>query len=273
MTDIGTHLFDTHTHLNHRDFAGDLEAVLRRAREAGVERMLVVGFDLPSSEAAVELAEAHEGLYASVGVHPHDAKDVDDGTVRRLRELAESDRVMAVGEIGLDFYRDLSPRGRQRAVFQRLIGLALDLELPIIVHDREAHEECLAMVKDEGAGEVGGVFHCFSGDAGFAQRVARAGFHVGLDGPITYPPRKGEPGPPPSHAVAQGVPLDRLLLETDCPWLPPQRYRGKRNEPAYVVEVAAKVAELRGVGLAEVGEATTATALRLFGRVQGRAER
>jgi TatD DNase family protein len=216
----------------------------------------------------VRLAEEREGLFAAVGIHPHDAKTVDESSIRRLKELARSERVVALGEIGLDFFRDLSPRPTQRMVFERLIGIARDFGLPIIVHDRNAHDECLETLRQEQAQEVGAVFHCFSGDAAFAQRVVQAGFYLGLDGPITYPPRASDSGPPPSHQVARSVPLDRLLIETDCPWLPPQRWRGKRNEPAYLIAVAEKIGELRGLSFEEVAQVTTENGLRLFGRVR-----
>ena len=249
---------DTHAHLNHERFRDDLAAVADRARRAGVTRVVNVGYDLESSRAALQLARAHADMWATCGVHPHDAARLAPGDVEQLKALAREQRVVAIGETGLDFYRDLSPREVQARVFRALIAVALGLELPLVIHVRDAHEEALRIVEGEGAGRVGGVFHCFSGDWSAAQRCLEAGFHIGVDGPVTYP-RSEE-----LRDVVAHVPLDRLLLETDCPYLPPQSRRGKRNEPGLLPEIAQGVAEVRGLSVGAVAEATTANADGLF---------
>jgi len=251
-------LTDTHAHLNHERFRSDLAGVVERARQAGVERIINVGYDLPSSREALQLARTHDAMWATCGVHPHDAAGLGPRGLEEARQLAREPRVVAIGETGLDFFRDLSPRDVQARVFRALIGLALELNLPLVIHVRDAHEEALRIVEGEGAGRVGGVFHCFSGDGAIAQRCLAAGFHIGVDGPVTYP-KSGE-----LREVVARLPLDRLLLETDCPYLPPQSRRGKRNEPSLLPEVAGRVAEVRGMTIEAVAEATTANAVRLF---------
>ena len=258
-------LVDSHAHLNHEDYRGEVEQVLARAREAGVVTIVNVGFDLPSSEAAV--AQAHElpGVFAAVGMHPHDARTLDREALARLEELAHDEAVVAVGEIGLDFYRDLSPRDVQRGAFRRMLDLAEAVGKPVIIHNRDAHAEVLAILAERMGGGLRGVMHCFSGDEDFARRCVELGFHVGIAGPITFRPKRGAAGPTELEQVASAVPLDRLLVETDCPWLAPEPRRGRRNEPAYVRFVAARVAELRGMAPEELAEATSENAFGLFG--------
>ncbi len=253
---------DTHAHLNHRQFAADLEAVIVRAKEAGVTQIINVGYDLKSSIEAARLAECSDGFWAACGVHPHDATECGAGTLEELRRLAQEPRLVAIGETGLDFYRNLSPRDVQAETFRALIALALELRLPLIIHVREAHEEALRILVEAGAGAVGGVFHCFSGDWQFARWCLDAGFHLGLDGPVTYPKSDA------LREVARRAPLDRLLLETDCPYLPPQSRRGERNEPSLLPEIARCVTQLRGLAIEELAAATTANAARLF-RLRG----
>ncbi len=236
----GEALFDTHAHLHFPDFAPDLDDVLARARATGVRRMLTVGTDVESTRAAVALAEREAGVWASVGVHPHEAAALDDAALLELERLAQSPRVVAVGEIGLDFYRDLSPRDAQERAFRRQLDLARRLGKPVLVHCRDAHAEVLAILAEERVGEVGGIMHCFSGDVEIARRCLDLGLLVSLAGPVTYPKARALPD------VARFVPADRLVIETDCPYLPPQPHRGQRNEPAYLELTAARVAELRG---------------------------
>jgi TatD DNase family protein len=241
-------LVDTHAHLNHPDFSADLPQVLQRARQAGVAAVVVVGYDEPSSARAVQQAEEHPQLWAAVGVHPHDAGTLTPALLSRLRAWAAHPKVVAIGEIGLDFYRDLSPRDAQRQALRDQIRLARDCGLPVIIHDREAHEELFGILRDEDVAAVGGVMHCFCGDWPFARRcVEELGLHVGIAGPVTFGKHNPAGAPGSLGEVARLVPLERLLLETDCPYLAPQPYRGKRNEPGYVTYVADQVATLRGM--------------------------
>jgi TatD DNase family protein len=252
-------LIDTHCHLNHRDFAHDREAVLARARAAGVGAMVVIGYDLPSSEAAVALAEAEPSLFAAVGVHPHEAASLDDRAVTRLVELARCPKVVAIGEIGLDFYRDLSPRAAQEAAFRRQLAVARELSLPFVVHTRGSEGEVLEVLEGEGALGVPGVLHCFSAGPQIAARAFSLGLVVGLGGILTFKNARA------LHQTVASLPLDRIVLETDCPYLAPHPHRGQRNEPAYVALVAAQLASLQGRATDEVARVTTANARRLFG--------
>lgn len=251
-------LFDSHAHLDSNQFRGEIPGLLNRARGVGVERMVNIGFDGPSSRRSVELAKNHPEIWAAVGYHPHDAKAYNDQAEAELGRLLAEPRVVALGEIGLDFYRDLSPRPVQREVFVRQIVLARRVNKPIVVHDREAHSEILETLKREGAAQVGGVLHCFSGDWGMARACLDLGFYISMAGTVTYSSAHN------LHEVARKVPFDRLLIETDCPYLAPVPHRGKRNEPAYVSLVAAKVAELRGAAFEEVAEASFINAGRAF---------
>jgi TatD DNase family protein len=249
---------DTHAHLDLDPYDGDRDEVIARARAAGVELIVNVGFNLETSRASIGLAESHDFIHASVGLHPHDAAQMSEGLIDELRTLARHPKVVAIGETGLDFYRDLSPRGAQEDAFRRQIRLAKELGLPLIVHNRDALADALRILDDEGAPAAGGVMHCFPGDSEYAREVVARGFHVGIGGPVTYSKRGRLRG------VAESVPLKRLLIETDAPWLPPTPHRGKRNEPAYVALVARAIAEIRGVAVGDLARATTGNALRLF---------
>jgi TatD DNase family protein len=251
-------LFDTHAHLHFPEFDADRSAVLERARHAGVRRMLTIGTEVPTSRAAIALAEHEPDVWASVGVHPHDAGDADEAALEEIERLARGPRVVAVGEIGLDFFRDLSPRDAQARVFRRLLGVARRVRKPVIVHCRDAHAEVLAILADERVGEVSGVMHCFSGDVEIARRCLDLGLYISLAGPVTYKNARALPD------VARFVPEDRLVVETDCPYLPPTPHRGKRNEPAYVALTAAHVAGLRGADPEALCDALTANAAKLF---------
>jgi TatD DNase family protein len=259
-------LVDTHAHLDHPRFDDDRDGVLKRAEEAEVAAMVTVGADLPSSRAAVELASRHERVYASVGMHPHDAKNLDGAALAELRQLGQQAKVVAVGEIGLDFYRDLSPREVQRRAFQAQLAWAAKLGKPVIIHDRDAHQPVMDILASWASGLSGsalegrvGVLHTFSGDLPMAERAMKVGFYISISGPVTYHNARELPD------IVRALPLDRLLIETDCPFLAPHPYRGKRNEPAYVRLVAEQIATLRGVSLDELARATTANAQRLFG--------
>ena len=253
--------FDTHAHLHFPEFDADRGAVLDRARAAGVTRMVTIGTEVPTSHAAIALAEAEPDVWAAVGVHPHDAGEADEAALAEIERLAAGPRVVAVGEIGLDFFRNLSPREAQERVFRHLIAVARRARKPVLVHCRDAHPEVLAILGEERASEVGGIMHCFSGDVAVARRCLDLGLLVSLAGPVTYPNARALPD------VARFVPGDRLVIETDCPFLPPQGFRGKRNEPAYLALTAARVAELRGEAVEDFARRASDNARRLFGLV------
>jgi TatD DNase family protein len=239
-------LFDTHAHLHFPEFAADLDAVLERARVAGVRRILTIGTDVATSQAAVAMAVRLPDVWAAVGIHPHEAADADDAALAEIERLASRPKVVAIGETGLDFFRNLAPREAQARAFQSQLALARRSRKPVLIHCREAHEETLRLLAEADVREAGGIMHCFSGDVGIARRCLDLGLLVSLAGPVTYP----KPGA--LTDVARFVPVDRLVVETDCPFLPPQPYRGKRNEPAYLAITAARVAELRGEPFVEL---------------------
>ncbi len=251
-------LFDTHAHLHFPEFAGDLDAVLARARVAGVARILTIGTDVATSRAAVALAAREPDVWAAVGIHPHDSASADDAALVEIERLASAARVVAIGETGLDFFRDLAPRDAQARAFRAQLALARRVGKPVIVHCRNAHEETLALLASEGVRETGGIMHCFSGDVAIARRCLDLGLLLSLAGPVTYP----KPGALPE--VARMVPADRLVVETDCPFLPPQPFRGKRNEPSHLVITAGRVAELRGEPLADLAARMSENARALF---------
>lgn len=251
-------LFDTHAHLHVPEFAEDLAAVLERARAAGVQRLVTIGTDVETTLAALALAEREEGVWATAGIHPHDAAAADEAAFAAIERLAGHPRVVAIGEIGLDFFRNFSPPDVQARTFRRLLGLARRLGKPAVMHCRDAHAETLAILEEERVSEVGGIMHCFSGDVAIARRCLDVGLLISLAGPVTYPNARALPD------VARFVPADRLVVETDCPFLPPQGQRGRRNEPAYLALTAARVAELRGESLATLGPRMSANAQRLF---------
>ncbi|MGD9495207.1 MAG: TatD family hydrolase [Armatimonadota bacterium] len=261
-------LIDSHAHLTDRKFRTDFAEVLARADEAELAAIVTVGADPADSRAVAKLAaqrramtgnSAGPAVYGTIGVHPHDAKVVTEDVLAEMAELAQGEGIVAIGETGLDFYRDLSPRDQQELAFIQQIHLARELGLPLVVHSRDAHERTLTILERETAGTLRGVMHCFSGDLAIAERTLALGMHIGIAGPVTYP-NAGK-----LAQVAAQVPLDRLLIETDCPYLAPQRYRGQRNEPAYVIYVAERIAQLRGISFDEVARATSANAAKLFG--------
>ena len=219
-------LFDTHAHLHFPDFAEDLDAVLDRARAAGLRGMVTIGTDRESNRATVALAERHGDIWASVGIHPHDAGDATEADFEEMERLARGPRVVGLGEMGLDFFRDLSPRDVQERVFRRQLEMARRVRKPVIIHCRDAHPEALAILAEERVGEVSGVMHCFSADVEVAKRCLDLGLMISLAGPVTYKNARALP------EVARFVPEDRLVVETDCPYLTPTPHRGKRNEPA-----------------------------------------
>jgi len=251
-------LFDTHAHLHFPDFAGDLPDVLARARAAGVSRMVTIGTDVATSQAAIDIAGREADVWAAVGIHPHDAAAADDAAVAEIARLARAPRVVAVGEIGLDFFRNLSPRDVQERVFRRLLALGREARKPVLIHCRDAHEDVLRILAQEMVAESGGIMHCFSGDTAIARRCLDLGLLISLAGPVTYPNARALP------EVARFVPADRLVIETDCPFLPPQGHRGQRNEPAYLALTAVRVAELRGEAMDALAARLTDNARALF---------
>jgi len=251
--------FDSHAHLNDGRFDKDREQVLENAKENGISYIMNPGADLETSVQAVDLAARYSVVYAAVGVHPHDVKDMDEITLELLKGLARKDKVMAIGEIGLDFYYDHSPRDIQREWFRQQIQLAHEVNLPIIIHDRDANDETFNILKDEKAFNTGVVLHCYSGSAELAKQYVRLGAYISIAGPVTYSNARK------TVEVVKAIPLEYLFIETDSPYLTPVPHRGKRNEPAYVKHVAEKIAEIKGINVEEVGLKTTENAKKFFG--------
>jgi TatD DNase family protein len=252
-------LIDSHAHLDDLRYDTDRDNVLQRAQTAGIEAIVTIGCDLATSQAAVVLAHAHPNIFATIGVHPHEAKEIGEGWYESFRSLAQHPKVVAYGEIGLDYHYDHSPREIQRQRFREQIHLARELALPLVIHTREAQEDTVMILREEGAVDVGGVFHCFSGDMWLAKDALDLGFYLSFSGVLTFKNATM------LRDIAKTVPLDRLMVETDCPYLAPIPYRGKRNEPAYVQYVAETLAEIRGNGSVEsVARATVENTKRVF---------
>ena len=255
-------LIDSHVHLDDARYNPDRAEIFTRAQDAGVEAFITIGCDLATSRAAVELADRHEHIYATVGVHPHEVKHIEDPWYQALQELAKHPKVVGYGEIGLDFHYDHSPRETQRQRFREQIQLARELQLPIVIHTREAQDDTITILHEEHASKVGGVFHCFSGDAWLAKEALDLGFYLSFSGIITFPNASM------LREIAKTVPEDRLLIETDAPYLTPVPFRGKRNESAYVKKVAEKIAEVREgttpSAFERIAQITTTNAKTLF---------
>lgn len=247
---------DTHAHLDDEKFAADLDEVVDRALAAGVTTIVTVASELSSVHATVALAERFPSIYAAVGVHPHEAASVPDGYLAKVAGSARHPRVVAVGEIGLDYHYDFAPRPVQGEVFRAQLELARELDLPVIIHTREADADTLAILQE--AGHANGVIHCFSSDWAMAERCLGLGYYLAFGGVVTF--TKSEA----LRQVAARVPLERLLLETDCPYLAPVPKRGRRNEPALMVHTAQVVAQVRGMTMDELAAQTTANARALF---------
>ena len=244
---------DSHAHLQWRSFDNDLKAVLERAEEKGVTRIVNIGFDLVGCLKGVRLAENHKELYATVGIHPHDAKTLNQKTLDTLRELAANPKVVAIGEIGLDYYRNLSPREVQRHAFEAQLALAEEVGLPVVIHDRDAHDDIIQTLS-RFKGKVKGVMHCFSGNKEMAQQCLDLGYEISFNGTVTYTKNRE------LREIAEWIDLKHVLLETDCPFLSPQEVRGKRNEPSFLPMIAREIANLRGMSLGDLAEATTRNA-------------
>ncbi len=260
-------LVDSHCHLQDRKFNEDRDDVISRARDAGLTGMVVVGYDVPSSRRAVEIADAQADVHAVVGVHPHDARTLTPKDIDTLDRLAATGNAVAIGEIGLDFYRNLSPRDEQERAFREQLDLARSLKLPVVIHSRDADAECYEILAqyeretriDWPGDKPLGIMHCFAGDVTLALRYIDLGFVISIPTTVTYP-SAGR-----TRDVVSAVPLQWLAVETDAPYLPPQTRRGKRNEPAYVTEAVSCIAEVRGITPKEVAERTALTTAALFG--------
>ena len=248
---------DTHSHLNFPDFSEDYPDVIARAKKAGITVILNVGADLSTSKRAIELAQKEKICYAAVGIHPTSANNLKDEDYQELEELAQKKKVVAIGEIGLDYFHNSTPKEIQKRSFEMQILPAKKLNLPVIIHNRDAHQDVLAVLKEKEVKK--GVMHCFSGDINLAREVLSLGLHISFTGNLTYK-KNGD-----LRAVAKEIPLKKLLLETDCPYLPPQPKRGKRNEPSFLVYTAEELAKIKGISLEELGEITTKNARELFG--------
>jgi TatD DNase family protein len=252
-------LVDTHAHLDFPELSRDLDAVLNRASRAGVLEIVTIGIDVESSQKAVDLAGGHPRIYATVGVHPHGAKPLDNTVLDRLRFLADNPKVVGIGEMGLDYYRDRQPRPVQQECLRQQVELAIDLGLTAVFHVRDAHEDFLGIVREYAANLKRGVLHCFSGDWIVAKQALDLGFFLSIPGTVTYPKSEKQ------QEVVRRCPEDRLLVETDAPFLAPVPFRGKDNEPAHVLYTAQKVAQLRQCTLEEVAHFTTRNAHAAFG--------
>lgn len=251
-------LFDTHMHINHSKFDDDREEVLKRAQEQGVGMMVNVGFNRETIPETLELAEKYDFIYAAIGWHPTDAIEMTETDLAWLEQLCDHEKVVALGEMGLDYHWDTSPKEVQKEVFRKQIDLAKRKALPIIIHNREAHQDVIDILREENAKEVGGIMHCYSGSWEIAKLALDMNFYISFGGPVTFKNAKQ-----PKEVLAK-VPLDRLLIETDCPYLTPHPFRGKRNEPGYVRLVAEAAAEIKGMTVEDIEKITTENAKNVF---------
>ncbi len=251
-------LIDTHTHLHDPQFDTDRETVIQRARQDGVNLMITIGTDLETSRQAVELTERYDFVFATVGVHPHEVKTIQDNSYQALEQLAQHPKVVAYGEVGLDFYYMHSPKDLQQRHFREQIRMAKRLGLPLVIHTRQAPKETLAILREEKADEIGGVFHCYTGDLPTAQAAMSLNFFISFSGILTFLKALD------LQEVARQIPVESLLIETDCPYLAPIPYRGKRNEPSYVRHVAEKLAQLKAFSYEELTQITSQNTRKLF---------
>lgn len=252
-------LIDSHVHLDDRRYDNDRDRIIKGLKDDGVELVINIGADLKTSIASVSLAEKYDNVYAVIGVHPHSAKEVDDSTLEILKSFAPRDKVVAIGEIGLDFHYDNSPRDVQRKWFKKQLELAKEVDLPVVIHSRDAAQETFDIMKEAQDGKLRGVIHCYSGSPEMALEYIKLGFYISLAGPVTFNNAKV------LKEVAKAIPLDKLLIETDSPYLTPAPNRGKRNEPAYVRFVAAEIAELREISFDDLIKATNKNTKKVFG--------
>lgn len=251
-------LIDTHTHLDFDQYDGDRKNVILRAKENNVKAMITIGIDLETSKRSIEIAQQHSNIFAAVGIHPHDAAKATQEDINELETLIEHPAVVAIGEVGLDFYHNLSPRDVQRKMLRMFLDWALTKEYPLIIHTREADDEILHIIREKSRTGWHGVFHCFSGDVKMAEQVLELGFHISFTGNVTFKNSK-------SVHVMKTVPLEKLMIETDSPFMAPVPHRGKRNEPAFVNHVAQKIATVKEIETDEVARVTSQNAINLFG--------
>lgn len=251
-------LIDSHTHLDDNRFDNDRTEIINNLKENGIELVLNPGADLATSKKAVKLADDYSFIYAAVGCHPHETKDMNDDSMNIFRDMSKNKKVIAIGEIGLDYYYDNSDRETQRIWFREQIKLAYELDLPYIVHDRDAHEDLFKIMKEEANSSTRGILHCYSGSVEMAKEFIKLGFYISLAGPVTFKKAKTP------KMVAYEIPLDKLLIETDAPYLTPEPYRGKRNEPKYVRYVAEEIANIRNVSFDVIAENTNKNFKKLF---------
>lgn len=252
-------LIDTHAHLEMRDFSDDRDDVIQRARDAGVEYIVTIGTTVESSRDAVLLADKYDFIYAAIGIHPHEVKDILHPAYDILRHFAQHKKVVAYGEVGLDYHYEHSPRTDQKRKFRDMLREARELDLPVIIHDRDAHEDTLRILSEEWAPDLGGVMHCFSGDLEMANKVIEMGLSISIAGPVTFPKAES------LREVVRQIPIEHMLIETDSPYLAPQPMRGKRNEPAYVRHTAEAIAAIKGLSFDDVARITSFNAMQLFG--------
>lgn len=251
-------MFDSHAHLQDPKLRKDLDNILKRAQDAGVHRIACIGYDLASSQDAVLIARKYKQVYAAVGIHPHDAQTMIPEVLEKLKSLAKDPKVVAIGETGLDYYRDLSPREKQQEAFVEQIKLAQVVGKPIVIHDRDANQDVIDIIKKYNAGKNGGIMHCYSGNLPLALEAIKAGFYISFAGPLTYKNARK------SQEVVVKIPMDRLLVETDCPYLTPEPLRGKSNEPANIKYTVEKIAVLRNQHPDEVAYLTERNACRVY---------
>lgn len=253
-------MIDSHAHLDDKRFDEDRERVIKELKDNGIELVINIGADLKTSYNSVELANKYDNIYAAVGIHPHSAREADETVLEDIKQMAlDNEKVVAIGEIGLDFYYDNSPRDLQRLCFRKHLEIAKELNLPIVIHSRDAAQETFDILKEAQDGSLRGVLHCYSGSVEMALEYIKLGFYISLAGPVTFKNARVV------KEVAEAVPLDKLLIETDCPYLTPVPYRGKRNEPKYVKYVAEEIARIKGIAVEDVVEAATANTKKLFG--------
>jgi len=254
-------LVDSHAHLQWSSFEEDRDAVVRRAVKAGVEKIITIGFDLQGSRKGIQLAHEYPNIYATVGVHPHNAKHFNENVLNKLKQMAKDPKVVAIGEVGLDYYRQLSSKQAQQEAFKAQLLLAEELRLPVVIHDREAHADILKILS-EFKNRLEGVMHCFSGSKEMAVQCIDFGFYVSFAGMVTFPNAHR------LQEIAVWIDLDKVLIETDCPWLAPQEVRGKRNEPAFLTFTAKSIASLRKTSLEKVAATTTNNTNNAFALAQ-----
>ena len=249
-------LFDTHSHYNDKAFSEDLENVLEKVKNSGVTKLVCIGYNLKSSKKAVELAQKYDFIYATVGVHPSDTKDMTDDDIETLKQLAKHKKVVAIGEIGLDYHYDDTDPETQKIWFRKQLDLAKELDMPVVIHDRESKGECIKILKEKNI--TNGVFHCFSGSAETAKEILKMGFHISFTGVLTFKNARR------ALEALEVIPLEKLFIETDCPYMAPEPFRGTRNDSSLVYRVAEKMAEIKDLSVQEIINITTENAKHFF---------